>query len=62
MNALLAPVRGQEIIAHEQLADNVFATTYANGMQIIVNYTETPFTIGDITVEPRNALLVERSL
>lgn len=62
MNALLAPVRGQEIVAHEQLADNVFATTYANGMQIIVNYTDVPFMMDDITVEPRNAVLVERGL
>ncbi len=62
MNALLAPVRGHEIIAHERLADNVFATTYANGMQIIVNYTDSSFTIGDITVEPRNALLLGRGL
>lgn len=60
LNALLAPVRGQEITAHAQLAPNVFATTYANGMQIIVNYTNAPFTLGENTVEPRNALLVER--
>ena len=31
MNALLAPVRGQEIVAHQELAEGVFATTYANG-------------------------------
>ncbi|MBE2185106.1 MAG: hypothetical protein IAE89_16870 [Anaerolineae bacterium] len=59
MNALLAPVRGQEIMAHEQLAANVFATTFANNRQIIVNYADQPFTLGEITVEPRNAVLVE---
>jgi len=62
MNALLAPVRGQEIIAHETLAEGVFATTYANGRQIIVNYTDFPFVRGEITVEAKNALLLENRL
>lgn len=61
MNALLAPVRGQEIIAHESLAAGVFATTYANGQQIIVNYNDTPFEHSGIAVEAKNALLVESS-
>ncbi|MBC6935037.1 MAG: hypothetical protein DWB42_04290 [Chloroflexi bacterium] len=59
MNALLAPVRGQEIIAHYQLAEGVFATTYANGRQIVVNYTDKPFTHNGMTVEAKNALLLE---
>ncbi|MBK8021535.1 MAG: hypothetical protein IPK19_08920 [Chloroflexi bacterium] len=62
MNALLAPVRGQEIVAHEELADGVFATTYANGRQIIVNYTDRTFEQGEITVEAKNAVLLENSL
>ncbi len=61
LNTLLAPVRGQEIVAHERLATNVFATTFANNRQIIVNYAEQPFTLDEITVEPRNAVLVELS-
>lgn len=59
MNALLAPVRGQEIVAHEKLANGVFATTYANGLKIVVNYTDAPFVSNGITVEAKNALLVE---
>jgi hypothetical protein len=59
MNSLLAPVRGQEIIAHAELAEGVFATTYTNGLQIIVNYNDRPFMDDGITVEPKNALLVE---
>lgn len=59
MNALLAPVRGQEIVAHETLAEDVFATTYANGQQIIVNYTDRPFRHDSVTVEAKNAFLVE---
>lgn len=62
MNALLAPVRGQAIVGHEALAPGVFATTYANGQQIIVNYTNIPFTLEDVTVEAKNAILVEGGL
>jgi len=62
MNALLAPVRGQEIVAHSEITNGVFVTTYANGQQIIVNYTEQPFVQGAITVEAKNALLVENGL
>lgn len=59
MNALLSPVRGQEIIGHERLAEGVYATTYARGGRIIVNYTDQPFVSGAITVEAKNAAFVE---
>ena len=59
MNELLGPVRGQEIVARHQLAEGVFATTYANGRQIIVNYTGRPFFYQGVTVEARNAFLLE---
>jgi len=59
MNNLLAPVRGQAIVAHQRLADGVFATTYDGGGQVIVNYTDRPFSINDVTVEARNAQFVE---
>ena len=59
MNALLAPVRGQEIVARQKLEEGVFATTYANGRQIIVNYTDRPFVRSGIIVEAKNASLVE---
>jgi len=59
MNALLGPVRGQEIVARRQLAQGVFATTYANGKQIVVNYTDRPFAYQGVIVEARNAFLLE---
>jgi hypothetical protein len=62
MNALLAPVLGQQIVAHEKLANGVYATTYANGKQIIVNYTDSPFNQSGITVAAENALLLEENL
>ncbi len=62
MNSLLGPVAGQEIVAHEELAAGVFTTTYANGRQIIVNYNDIGFEHFGVSVEPRNAVLVENSL
>lgn len=59
LNALLGPVRGQEIVDHNMLAEGVFATTYANGMKIVVNYTDQPFARDGITVAPRDAELVQ---
>ncbi len=58
MNALLSPVRGQEIIAHGELAPGVFATTYASGQQIIVNYTDAAFTTAGLPVPAKAALRV----
>ncbi|MCX7706557.1 MAG: DUF5696 domain-containing protein [Anaerolineae bacterium] len=59
MNGLLAPVRGQEIIARRKLAEGVVATTYANGKTIVVNYTDRPYAQGGMEVAARNAALWE---
>jgi hypothetical protein len=59
MNALLAPVRGQPISGHEQVADGVFATTYADGHQMVVNYRQAPFRLGETTIPARDAVLME---
>ena len=57
LNNLLGPVKGQEIIARETLADGVIATTYSNGKQIIVNYTDQPFAAGNVTVNSQDAVI-----
>ncbi len=59
LNALLAPVRGESIVGHGQVAPQLFATTYGNGKQILVNYGEQPVTLGDLTVPARDAVLRE---
>jgi hypothetical protein len=59
MNALLAPVRGEQITARQKLREGVFVTTYANGKQIVVNYTNQPFAYQGRTIPARNAALVE---
>lgn len=59
MNALLGPVEGQEIIARQKLAEGISATTYANGKQVIVNYNDAPFVYNGVTIEGRNASILE---
>jgi hypothetical protein len=59
LNALLAPVRGQAIIARRELAEGIFATTYESGRVIAVNYTSRPFTYRGLIVPAREAVLWE---
>jgi hypothetical protein len=58
MNGLLAPVRGQEIVARRRLAAGVFATTYANGRQVVVNYTDAPYVHNGTTIPAKDAALL----
>ena len=38
---MLEKVRGQAIVDHTRLLDGVYRTTYENGIEVIVNYTNT---------------------
>jgi hypothetical protein len=59
LNNLLGPVRGQNIIARQVLQQGVVATTYANGLQIIVNYNDTSVSVDDLVVGGKDAVLRE---
>ena len=59
LNAELAAVQSLEIVKHEQLADGVFATTYENGMVIMVNYNDEPVRIGDRVIEGKGYYRLE---
>ncbi len=59
LNALLSPVQGASIVGHAQVAPQVFATTYSNGKQILVNYSEHPVSLYGLTVPARDAILRE---
>lgn len=59
LSVLLSPVRGQEITARRQLAAGVYATTYASGQTVIVNYTNRDFARGGRTVAAKDAALWE---
>jgi hypothetical protein len=49
-NYVFADLEGKFIINHENVADNVFRTTYENGTQIIVNYRSASFEYGGTTI------------
>jgi hypothetical protein len=59
LNALLAPVRGQEIVARRRLAEGVYATTYESGRTVVVNYGERAFALQGRTVPAKDAALWE---
>lgn len=62
LNTLLGPVQGQEMVAREGLGQGVVATTYENGKQIIVNYGNAPFSIGDVVVNGKDAILLDAAI
>lgn len=39
VNSVLREVVGQTVTAREKIADNVYATTYSNGVKVVVNYS-----------------------
>lgn len=43
VNDVISDVQDQYMVNHEMLAEDVYMTTYENGMQIIVNYGDTDF-------------------
>ncbi|MCL5947116.1 MAG: DUF5696 domain-containing protein [Chloroflexi bacterium] len=51
VNVQLAPTFNQFMVDHQQLAPNIFETSYANGTKVIVNYTNQRFVIGNIAVD-----------
>jgi hypothetical protein len=59
LNNLLGPVQGQSIVARQVLQQGVVATTYANGLQIIVNYNDTSASIDDLVIGGKDAVLRE---
>lgn len=61
LNHLLGPVEGAHIIARETLTTGVVATTYSNGYQIVVNYNNTPFSEGALTLNGKDAIIREVS-
>ncbi len=59
LNNLLGPVEGQAIIARKAIVKGVVAITYENGKQIIVNYTNKPFSVGVVSVGAKDAIIRE---
>jgi len=59
LNNLLGPVKGHQIIARDVLADGVTATTYSNGMRLIVNYNNDPYYTDSLIVNGKDAVITE---
>ncbi len=56
---LSASIGGQQITDHVILEENVFETTYENGVRVITNYTSQPYESADGVVEAGTYLLVQ---
>ncbi|RKN84936.1 DUF5696 domain-containing protein [Paenibacillus ginsengarvi] len=59
MNEALGDVQNQFIVNHRTLATDVKETTYANGKRIIVNYGNTTYSSGGVTVRPLDYQIVK---
>ncbi len=49
---VLSQVSYEPITKHEMLQSAVYSTTYANGIQVIVNYNEIAVTVADLVIQP----------
>lgn len=58
-NEALADVQDQFIVNHQQVARNVFETTYENGKRIIVNYNASPYTHEGQEIEAEGFIVLE---
>lgn len=58
VNAALKHVIGADWVNREVLSAGVVKNTYSNGVEIVINYTELPYTDGIVTVEPVSAVVV----
>lgn len=56
LNGLLAPVQGEPIVARETPSAGVAAVTYANGVQIVVNYTDRPYLYQGVLIPAKDAV------
>ncbi len=50
LRAYYAELEGAHMVAHEILKEKVVKTTWSNGTEVIVNYTEKPYTYEDTVV------------
>ena len=50
--AKLQPLQYEFLESHEQLAPDVFRSTFSDGTEIVCNYSDQPFTYRETLVEP----------
>ncbi|WP_405106768.1 DUF5696 domain-containing protein [Paenibacillus sp. FSL K6-1217] len=54
LSRVLKRVQSQTISEHKKLAEGVYQTAYEAGTTIIVNYNQTPVSVGGVTIDGRN--------
>ncbi|MCR8657119.1 DUF5696 domain-containing protein [Paenibacillus endoradicis] len=54
LEPLYNAIAGEQMVNHEQIEDRVFRTTYASGVEVIVNYNSDATTIDGVSVEGMN--------
>lgn len=59
VSTALDGVYGLKITSHEQIAEDVYKTTYENGTSIYVNYSDEVYSAQGIKIEAQNYLKVE---
>ena len=57
-NAVLSQVQGQRIINHQMLAENLYMTSYENGLSVIVNYNRDTVEYRGIAIEGMSFKLI----
>ncbi|MBP1913442.1 hypothetical protein J2Z23_000374 [Lederbergia galactosidilyticus] len=57
VNDFLKEVQGEGLIKHEKLADNVYQSTYSNGLYVIVNYNAEEVEIDGKTIKPEGYII-----
>jgi len=59
INAVLSRVQGLAITAHENVAAGVSSTTYGDRLTILVNYNDSPVTVGGLTIQANSFAIRE---
>lgn len=60
-NYALGDVQDRFIIDHRKIDEGVFATTYDNGKKIVVNYNDSPYSNGNVRVNPKDYAIVQKA-
>lgn len=58
VNAVLGQVQGQRIIDHQMLAENLYMTSYENGLSVVVNYSQDTVDYRGIEIEGMSFKLI----
>ena len=59
VNAVLQEVVGCVVVARQAVANNVYVTTYSNGVNVVVNYSSSTYTFNDVQVAAQTAAAIK---